>query len=189
MRGWARPLAGGLAAAALLALPGCQKAATTTDAAAPTAEATRQTLAAALSDATGLGTVSSALKDAGLAQMFDGAAPYTILAPRDAAFDKLGPAGAELRKPEQRAAMTAIMRDHIVPGYLTPHDINDALARSAGNGVKMKTMAGHVVTFTKVGDRIMVTQEDGSTAALVDEPLLAGNGVVLPIDAVLKKIG
>jgi uncharacterized surface protein with fasciclin (FAS1) repeats len=122
-------------------------------------------------------------------QVFDGTAPYTILAPQDAAFDKLGEAGTELRKPEQRAAMVAIVRDHIIPGYLTPDDIGDAIDRAAGNGVKMRTMGDHVVTFARDGEAITVTQEDGSTARLVGEPLLAGNGVAIPVDGVLKKIG
>lgn len=41
-------------------------------------------------------------------------APYTIVAPQDAAFDAMGGTGTELRKPEQRAAKVAILSDHLV---------------------------------------------------------------------------
>jgi len=93
-----------------------------------------------------------------------------------------------LQKPEQRAALAALLRDHILPGYVTRDDINDALRRAAGNGVKMKTMGGHVVTFAGTGKAVTVTQEDGSSAKLAGDPLLAGNGVAIPIDGVLKKL-
>jgi uncharacterized surface protein with fasciclin (FAS1) repeats len=183
-------LAGAIAAAALLTLPACNKSDTAPDAgASPNAVSSDTTLAAAVAGDKNLSTVSGALKDTGLAQVFDGAAPYTILAPQDAAFDKLGTAGAELQKPEQRAALVAVLRDHIVPGYVTPDDLRAALDRAAGNDVKMKTVGGHVVTFTQDGNVISVAQEDGSTAKLAGEPVLAGNGVALPIDGVLKKVG
>src|SRR6186997_2351050 len=84
-------------AAALLLLTGCsgddagEKAA-----AAPSNE----TLAGLVSSADELSTVAATLKDAGLAQVFDGVAAYTLLAPRDTVFDSLGEAGATLRSVE-----------------------------------------------------------------------------------------
>jgi uncharacterized surface protein with fasciclin (FAS1) repeats len=157
----------------------------------PTAQAKpsgEQTVAGALAGAEDLSTVSSAMSDAGLASVFEGIAPYTILAPQDSAFAALGESGTELRQPEQRAAIVAILRDHIVPGYLTPKDIAAAIDRASGNGAKMRTMGGHIVTFARDGDAITVLHEDGSTARLVSEALITGNGVVLPISAVLKMV-
>ena len=49
-------------------------------------------------------------------------------------------------------------------------------------------MAGHVVTFSKEGDGIMVTSEDGSRAMLSGDAVRASNGVALPVDGVLKKL-
>ena len=177
--------ASALACAAVLALPGCKQAETADT---PSSQPSDKTLAASLAGTSDLSTVSGALKDTGLSQVFDGAAPYTILAPTDSAFAKLGPAGADLRQPEQRAALAALLRDHIVPGYLTPGDINQALDRAAGNSVKMKTMGGHLVTFSHAGKVLTVTQEDGSRADIAGDAVLAGNGVALPVDAVLKKL-
>ena len=182
-------LAAILAGAVLLALPACgsEEGANTvqmTEAAKPGDES----LAAALADADDLSTVSGALRDGGLAKTFEGSAPYTILAPRNEAFDALGDAGKALREPAQRAAMLAILRYHIVPGYLTPKDIRAAIDRGGGRAVKMKTMAGQTVTFSGDGDTISIAHENGATARLSGDPLLTGNGVALPIDGVLKKV-
>ena len=49
-------------------------------------------------------------------------------------------------------------------------------------------MAGHVVSFSADGDAITVANEEGATARIAGDPLLAGNGVALPIDGLLKKI-
>jgi uncharacterized surface protein with fasciclin (FAS1) repeats len=180
-------LAAVVSACALVTLSGCKQEAPSSDQA--SAQPGNATLASVVSGAKDLSIVSTAMKDAGLSQVFDGAASYTILAPQDAAFEKLGSVAAELQKPEQRPAMVAILRDHIVPGYLTPQDLGQAIDRAAGNGVKMRTMGDRLITFTRDGAAIVATQDDGSTARLGAEALLAGNGVAIPVDGVLKKVG
>lgn len=183
-----RLLAAAMAAATALAVPACKSETAADNDQAEASGPSGQTLAAMVAGADGLSTVSEGLKDAGLVQVFDGTAPYTVLAPRDAAFEKLGEAGADLKQPEQRAALAAILRDHILPGYLTPEDIGKAIDRAAGNSVKMKTMGDHVVSFARDGDVIVATQADGATARFAGDALLAGNGVAIPVDGVLKKV-
>jgi len=184
-----RSLAHLLAFTAVLALPACKNGGSSAQkSGSAAADKSDQTLAGVITGADGLKTVSAALKDTGLSEVFDGAASYTLLAPNDAAFARLGDAGQALQKPEQRAALAALLRDHILPGYVTRDDVNDALRRAAGNGVKMKSMGGHVVTFAGTDNAVTVTQEDGSSAKLAGDPLLAGNGVAIPIDGVLKKL-
>ena len=180
-----RPLAA-FAALALLAVPACS-ADETADQAAAESEPTDDTLAAAISDADGLTVVASALGDSGLAQVFDGAGSYTIFAPNDAAFEALGETGAALREPGQSAAMAAVLRDHIVPGYLTPADIESAI-EAQGGAVKVETMGDHALTFSRADDGIRVTSEDGSAAMLTGNALKARNGVAIALDGVLKKV-
>ena len=173
-------------AAAALALQGCSG----DDAAEQeTTEVSTETLASLIMEADGLSTVAGVIGEAGLAEVFDGAASYTLLAPQDAAFDALGEAGEELRSPEERPAMVAILRDHIVPGYLTPADIANAVEAAGDGSVEMRTMGGHVVTFTGEREAITVTAEDGATARFDGEALLGSNGVAIPLDAVLRKVG
>ena len=174
------------AAAATLMVPGCSGG--DEDKGDDTAEVSSETLAKEVADADDLKVVSGALGDAGLASVFDSAAAYTIFAPQDAAFDALGDPGKQLREPEQRPALIAILRDHIVPGYLTPEDISNAIDVSDDKKVQMHTMGGHTLTFTSDGDTVTVTNEDGSSAQFAGNALRASNGVAIPLDGVLKKV-
>lgn len=149
-------------------------------------EVSDETLATLVAGDANLATASQAVEETGLAQVFEGVAAYTFLAPTDEAFDRLGEASADLRSPEQRPAMAAILRDHIVPGYLTPDDIRNAIELSDDDRVEMRTTGGHVLTFTADSDAITVAAEDGATAQFAGEALRARNGVAIPLDGVLK---
>jgi uncharacterized surface protein with fasciclin (FAS1) repeats len=172
---------------AMLLLQACSDGAT--DEAGEKAEVSDETLASLVADAGDLSIVSDTLGDAGLSHVFDGVAAYTLFAPRDSAFEALGEAGEELRSPEQRAAMVAVLRDHIVPGYLTPDDIGRAIAQADDGTVEMRTMGNHTLTFSSAGETITVTAEDGASARIAGDALRASNGVAVPLDGILKRIG
>lgn len=155
---------------------------------APAANTVNDTLASAISDAPGMTVVATGLKSTGLANVFDGSAPYTILAPDDDAFGSLGGVATDLQQPENGAAMAAILRDHILPGFVTVADIDAALKDSNGKGVKMKTMGKTEVTFVREGDALVVTTADGARAKIDGTAQTASNGVLIPIDAVLRKL-
>ena len=152
-------------------------------------EPSAETLAAMVSGADDLSVVSATLEDAGLAQVFDGVAAYTLLAPRDAAFTSLGEAGETLRSSEQRPAMVAVLRDHIVPGYLTPADIANAIEADDDGKVAMRTMGGHTLTFASDEGTVTATGEDGATVRFAGEALLASNGVAIPVDGLAVDVG
>ena len=179
-----------LGALALVPLAACNQAADKTDAIAT--EPGAATLTAAITGAPGMSTAAAAIKSTGLGTVFDGTAPYTVLVPQDDAFGALGDAGAKLKTPENGAAMAAVLKAHVLPGYMTVADIGAALTRAQGKPVRMTTMAGSEVTFTRsgtgTGEAIEVTAADGSTAKVSGSKLTAGNGVAIPVDAVLKKI-
>ena len=183
-----RPPAILLGALALLPLAACNKEADSASPAATAAQGSAATLTRAIEGAPGLSTVSAALKGTGLATVFEGAAPYTLLAPDDDAFGKLGQTAAMLKAPENGAAMVAVIKAHVLPGYLTVADINAALKAAKGKPVRMKTMAGDEITFARRGDALTATATDGSTAKISGSDLTAGNGVAIPVDAVLKKV-
>lgn len=171
------------AAAMLVPLGACSDSETA--APATTSEAGNGTLAAALGSAPGLTTVSTALSDAGLGDVFDGPGSYTLLAPDDDAFAKLGDDGKTLTEPEHRAELVALLRGHILPGHLTPDAIRKAIAEKKGP-VTMRTLADSTVTFGADGDTITATGADGAKARIDGEALIATNGVVLPIDGLVK---
>jgi len=173
---------------ALATLAGCGEKPGDGKTTAANANTASGTLASAVSGAAGMSTVAGALKSSGLATVFDGNAPYTLLAPDDDAFGALGDAGAALKTPENAAAMAAVLRAHTLPGFVTRADLDAALTAAKGKPVKMKTMAGDEVSFARAGDTIAVTAPDGSSAKLDGKEIAASNGVALPIDAVLKKV-
>lgn len=174
-------LAGGLALA--LPLAGCGDKVPEATQQAAGGEISNDTLASELADAGSLGTVSQGLKDTGLAQVFDGSAAYTILAPNDAAFKAI--ADQNLGAPENKAMLAEVLRDHILPGALSEADIAKAI-QTSGKPVEMTTMGDTTVKFSMDGDKLTVTGPDGKTARLAGEPVLATNGAALPIDAVLR---
>ena len=173
-----------LGAAAVLTLSACSDGAT------PDAEGVVEdesaSLASMISSNDDLETVTETMNDAGLTQIFDGAAFYTLLAPTDDAFEKLGTTAGATEE-DQRTALVAIMRDHILPGYLTSEDIENAVEQ-AGGSARIQTMGEDTLTFTMVDGQIQVAGADGTTAMVLDEEGRAGNGVLLPIDGVLKQL-
>ena len=178
---------GAVAAVAVLAMLG---ACSDNEAAAPAATAVatepgNQTLATAISGAPGLTTISTALTEAGLGDVFDGPGSYTVLAPDDDAFAKLGDEGKALTKPDHRAELVALLRGHILPGHLTPDAIRKAIEEKKG-AVAMRTLGNDVVTFTVEGDKLVATGADGTKARIDGAAVIASNGVVLPLDGVVK---
>jgi uncharacterized surface protein with fasciclin (FAS1) repeats len=150
-------------------------------------EAVSETLAQAISDADDLSMAAKALGDVGLAPVFDGAGSYTILVPNNDAFTALGDVHDAAAGADHRAAMAAILRDHIVPGYLTPADIAAAIDAQGGT-VRAETMGEQTLRFSRDGEGIRVTSEDGSSAMIAGDALRASNGVAIPLDGVLKDL-
>lgn len=149
-----------------------------------------RTLAELLADAAELTTVSSAMGETGLSGVLDATPQYTVLAPTDAAFAAFAPADgtAAVSEEDQRAALAATLRAHILPGYLTTADINRAIDAAQGGAVTVNTMADTTVTFSREGTGIKVTAADGTSAQIAGPELDGTNGVLLPVDTVLKAL-
>ncbi|WP_271077096.1 fasciclin domain-containing protein [Aurantiacibacter sp. MUD61] len=143
-----------------------------------------QTVAAMISGSGELSTVNGLLQDAGLSATFDGAPHYTVFAPTD---DALGSLGEEFTGDEAQAALIAVLREHVVPGYLTPDDIANAIEANGGP-VEMATMGSGTLTFAMDGDTVTVAGESGGEGSAIDSEMLGANGVVVPIDTVLKDL-
>lgn len=179
-----------LAAAAGLVMPlsACSDEPESSPTAAAGNEVGTGTLAARIGSAPGLTTVSGALSEAGLADVFDGPGSYTVLAPDDDAFAKLGTDEASLTDPANRAELVAMLRGHILPGHLTPQAIKTAIAEKNGP-VSMRTLAGDQVEFSAAdGDAIVATGAGGAKARIDGAALVASNGVVLPLDGLIKSV-
>ncbi len=169
-----------LAAATFVLLPACSEGETGSEV--PVEESSTATLATLVGDADGLSTLSDLLSDAGLQAMFDGSVPYTLFAPTDEAFAQFD---LPLQGDDLRAARVAVIREHIVPGYLTLEDIT-AAAEAAGGSVEMSTMGSGTLTFTLEDDGILIASADGARARVDGTVMTGANGSLFPVDAVLK---
>ncbi len=118
-------------------------------------------------------TLVAALKAAGLVETLQGAGPFTVFAPTNAAFAKL-PAGTldSLLKPENKAQLTAILTYHVVPGKVLAADVVKLSSAKTVQGAEVKiNVAGNAV---KVNDA-NVTKTD----------ITGSNGVIHVIDTVI----
>ena len=174
-----------ISAAALLALPACEKAEPGDPAAAAEndgKEGTPTTIAAGLPKDS---RFMAAAKAAGIDATLAGPGPYTVLVPDDAAFNKL-PAGTfdNWMKPESRPQLSGVLTYHVLPGTVLAADIGKAI--DAGKGkAQLPTMAGGTLTAGREGDAIVLTDGAGTKAKLVAGEEKKSNGVIHRVDSVL----
>lgn len=145
-------------------------------------------VAAALDNADGMQTVAEALKETGIDQVFESPGSYTLLAPDDDAFAQLGDARKELMSGEDVAALAALLKQHILPGYITPEDMGSAIDASATKSVTFRNLAGNDLTFTKADGVIVVSSSDGLSARIDGDAIAGGSSVAIPLDTVLMKV-
>ena len=85
------------------------------------------------SKAPNLTTLVAAVQAAGLATTLQGAGPFTVFAPDNAAFEKIPAATREgWMQPAQKAALTKVLTYHVVPGRLTAADIAAEAQKGGG---------------------------------------------------------
>jgi uncharacterized surface protein with fasciclin (FAS1) repeats len=177
-------LAFGLTAAVLLATAACTKSGSANDnktgqtSAAQKAAGTR-TIAAGLPPGS---RFVAAAKMAGLDQTLAGPGPYTVFVPADAAFDK-APAGTFDNNPQNRAQLTGVLTNLILPGTVMVADIGKAI--DAGKGKAVLATMGGTLTATKDGGKTVLTDSKGNKATITKGDEQYTNGVVHEVDAVL----
>lgn len=120
-------------------------------------------------------TLVAAVTAADLVETLQGEGPFTVFAPTNAAFEQalsdLGMTAEELLASEDLAG---ILTYHVVPGTIMAADA------IAADGTEIATVNGDTIAVTVVDGNVMV---DGATVTTAD--LVAGNGVVHVIDAVI----
>jgi uncharacterized surface protein with fasciclin (FAS1) repeats len=131
-------------------------------------------------------TLVAAVKAAGLVDTLEGAGPFTVFAPTNAAFAKL-PAGTvdTLLKPENKATLTKVLTYHVVPGRMTAVGLMKAIKDGEGEA-RLKTVAGETLTVKQAGPgKLTVTDAKGDVANVTIADVLQSNGVIHVIDTVL----
>jgi len=134
-------------------------------------------------------TLVAAVKAAGLVETLQGAGPFTVFAPTDAAFAKL-PAGTVemLVKPENKAKLTKILTCHVVAANAMSPAIAKMIADDKGTH-PVKTVGGCVLQAKMMGDKITLTDENGNVATVTIADVKQSNGVIHVIDTVILPKG
>lgn len=118
-------------------------------------------------------TLVAAVEAAGLVETLKGEGPFTVFAPTDEAFAKLGEeAIQDLLKPENKEKLVAILTYHVVPGKVMAKDVV-SLSEAA-------TVQGQAVEIAVTDGEVSI---DGANVILAD--VEASNGVIHVIDAVI----
>ena len=130
-------------------------------------------------------TLVAAVKAAGLVDTLQGAGPFTVFAPTNAAFAKL-PAGTvdTLLKAENKPTLTKVLTYHVVPGRLSSVDLKKQI--KAGNGTAMlKTVSGGTLWAMMHGNDVVLKDEKGGMAMVTQANVFQSNGVIHVIDTVV----
>ncbi len=129
-------------------------------------------------------TLVAALKAAGLVETLQGAGPFTVFAPTNAAFDKLPKGTVEtLLKPENKATLSGILTYHVVAGNVDAATLTGLIKKSNGTAV-VKTVNGQELKASVVDGKVIITDAKGGKATVVAADLKASNGVIHVTDAV-----
>lgn len=116
-----------------------------------------------------------ALNLAGLTSTFEGAGPYTLLAPNDAAFAKI-PAATAAQYEANAALLKQILNYHTIQG-----DDTSSQLLAAGTETSVE---GEALTFAPNPTNSSEVQING-TSNIVQPDLQASNGIIQGIDTVL----
>jgi uncharacterized surface protein with fasciclin (FAS1) repeats len=130
-------------------------------------------------------TLVAAVKAGGLVDTLEGAGPFTVFAPTNAAFAAL-PAGTvdTLLKPENKATLDKVLTYHVVSGRLDSKALDDQI-KSGGGKAMLKTVQGDTLTVTGSGKNLMLTDDKGGMAHITIADVYQSNGVIQVVDHVL----
>jgi uncharacterized surface protein with fasciclin (FAS1) repeats len=181
-----------VSAAALMGLAACNNAE-------PAAEAPAAEEAAADAAATPAGdvvavasgnadfsTLVTAVQAAGLVETLQGAGPFTVFAPTNAAFEKIPAADLQaLLQPEQRTALTGVLTYHVVPGNVSAAALAEQITAGGGQATLTTVEGGTLTARANADGSITLTDENGGAATVVQADVAASNGVIHAIDTVV----
>ncbi|MGE0191071.1 MAG: fasciclin domain-containing protein [Planctomycetota bacterium] len=133
----------------------------------------RKDLVATAVSAGSFTTLVTAVKAAGLVETLAEGGPFTVFAPADAAFAKV-PEATLKGLLADKAALASVLTYHVVPGRI--------LAKAIAEGsTRVKTVQGQELSIVRAKDGTITV--DGARVVTTD--VLAGNGVIHVIDAVV----
>jgi uncharacterized surface protein with fasciclin (FAS1) repeats len=122
-------------------------------------------------------TLVSAVQAADLAETLSGDGPFTVFAPTNAAFEALPEGTLEsLLEPANKQQLADILTYHVVPATVMAEDVEPG---------EVTTVNGATFEVAAENGGVTITDGQGGTAKVVTTDIVASNGVIHVIDAVL----
>jgi uncharacterized surface protein with fasciclin (FAS1) repeats len=134
--------------------------------------ATQNIVQVALSDPQ-FSTLVTALKAADLVKTLEGAGPFTVFAPTNAAFAKIKKADLDALL-KNKAELTKVLTYHVVSGKVMAADVLKM------NNKMAKTVEGSQIKISVMGSTVKV-----DNAKVTKTDIAASNGVIHVIDTVI----
>lgn len=130
--------------------------------------------------------LTTAVTSAGLAETLNGAGPFTVFAPTNAAFEKIPAAQRDaLMAPAGRADLTKVLTYHVVPGRVDAAALTQQI-QAGGGSAALTTVEGGTLTARAGADgSVTLTDEMGNTSRVTQTDVAASNGVIHAIDTVV----
>jgi uncharacterized surface protein with fasciclin (FAS1) repeats len=130
-------------------------------------------------------TLVAAVKAAGLVETLQGAGPFTVFAPTNAAFAKL-PAGTvdSLLEPGMKPTLTKVLTYHVVAGKWSAEDLMKKI--KDGNGTaELTTVAGGKLWAMVKDGKVVLKDEKGGMSTVTQANVFQSNGVIHVVDTVV----
>ncbi|SHJ79593.1 Uncaracterized surface protein containing fasciclin (FAS1) repeats [Palleronia salina] len=146
-----------------------------------------KTIAANASNAPNLTTLVTAVTEAGLVDTLNGPGPFTVFAPTNRAFERITDESLNaLLANEQQ--LRQVLTCHVVAANADANAIVGMIADDNG-AHPVPTVGGCTLTATLEGDTVVLTDENGREARVIQSDVTQSNGVVHVIDRVLLPAG
>ena len=132
-----------------------------------------------------LTTLVSAVQTAGMEGTLNGAGPFTVFAPNNAAFEKVPAARRDaLTAPEGRADLRRLLTYHVVPARLDAAALIQRIQAGGGSMVLTTLQGGTLTARTDADGSITLTDATGEVSRVVEADMVASNGVIHAVDTV-----
>lgn len=132
-----------------------------------------------------LSTLAQAVKAAELVDDLSQPGPFTVFAPNNDAFARLG-AGTvqQLMQPNAKEQLSGLITYLVIPGKMTQADVLAAI-EAGGGKAEVKTVQGSVLTATLDGGIVKLTDSQGNATYITKADVKASNGVVHVVNGIV----
>lgn len=134
------------------------------------------TIAQTIASAEVFSSLAGLVERAEMADELDGAGPFTLFAPTDAALANLPALTDE--------ALRQTLRHHIVRGRIGSAELAARIA-AGGGSYAVETLAGDTLVLRRAGEGIVIARPEGGSVAIGEGDLAQANGMIHVIEGAL----